>query len=405
MRDFISLFAGAGGLDIGLEAAGWHCRYASDIDATAVETMSRNQAAGTRNAGSAVFKGTVIERADVRAQTGGAILRTIGAVRGEVPLLAGGPPCQSWSSAGHQLGFQDPRGRLWSDFVRLAGELDVRYLLFENVRGLLTARGDDGIPGSALNTIRSKLLEVGFHTTVALLNAADYGIPQRRVRLFIIGYRTGDEPSFPTPTHGKVLQEERGRLPWIPTRSALRGIRPPDPQEIILPSEKLRLELEELRPGSGVKSMGKPEATRPGGHWGYKQGAFLADVSLPARTVTAGTQQDWVRDLEHGIRKLAPRECAALQTYPADYQWPSKIADQYRLIGNSVPPKLAMVVGKRLLEHAQNARTTNAVRPILLTPLEPRLQAAIAYTKREELRNGPSRRLQPDRRRVRASVG
>lgn len=197
MRDFISLFAGAGGLDIGLEAAGWNCRYASDIDDAAVGTMRANQRARTTINGRAVFEGTVIEKADVRSLDGKDILSAIGAARGDVPLLAGGPPCQSWSSAGHQLGFQDPRGRLWSDFVRLADELDVRFMLFENVRGLLTARGEDGVPGSALNTIRSKLLEVGFHTSVSLLNAADYGIPQRRVRLFIVGYRSGDAPAFP----------------------------------------------------------------------------------------------------------------------------------------------------------------------------------------------------------------
>lgn len=407
MRDFISLFAGAGGLDIGLEAAGWRCRYASDIDGAAVETMRRNQAGGTLVNGRPAFEGAYIEQADVRQLSGDRILKSMGAERGDIPLLAGGPPCQSWSSAGHQLGFQDPRGRLWSDFVRLAGELDVRFLLFENVRGLLTARGEDGVPGSALNTIRSKLLEVGFHTTVTLLNAADYGVPQRRVRLFIIGYRSGDEPTFPLPTHAKEPQVEAGvdRQPWIPIKSALAAIAPVGEREIIRPNPKLGAELEQLKPGSGVKSMGKPEATRPGGHWGYKQGAFVADVSLPARTVTAGTQQDWIRDPVHGIRKLSPRECAALQTYPEDYIWPQKLADQYRLIGNSVPPKLAEVIGANLLAHVQKVASSPAKGEAVLSPLEPRLQAAIAYTKREELRNGPSRRLAPARRKVRVAAG
>lgn len=406
MRDFISLFAGAGGLDIGLEAAGWNCRYASDIDDAAVATMQANQSARTMINGRPVFDGTFIEKADVRTLKGKDILSSIGARRGEIPLLAGGPPCQSWSSAGHQLGFQDPRGRLWSDFVRLAEELDVRFMLFENVRGLLTARGEDGVPGSALNTIRSKLLEVGFHTSVSLLNAADYGIPQRRVRLFIIGYRDGDEPVFPLPTHAKMPGNEDGnRVPWISMRQALEDIAPVNGSEIIRPSGKLQGELEQLEPGTGVKSMGKPEATRPGGHWGYKQGAFMADLSLPGRTVTAGAQQDWIKDSQHGVRRLAPRECAALQTFPKDYIWPQKLADQYRVIGNSVPPALAAVVGACLLAHATTTAQTQKKPSTVLSPLDDRLQAAIAYTKREEMRNGASRRAAPAKRRMSMAVG
>lgn len=410
MSDFVSLFAGAGGLDIGLEAAGWNCRYASDIDDAAVATMKANQSARTQINGVPVFDGTFIEKADVRALSGKHILDAIGARRGDIPLLAGGPPCQSWSSAGHQLGFQDPRGRLWSDFVRLAEEIDVRFLLFENVRGLLTARGEDGVPGSALTTIRSKLLEVGFHTTVSLLNAADFGVPQRRVRLFIIGYRSGDEPTFPPATNSKASERNGpGLRPWVSMSAALTEIAPLTDKEIIRPSGKLNAELELLEPGSGVKSMGKPEATRPGGHWGYKQGAFMADPSLPARTVTAGGQQDWLRDPDYGVRRLAPRECAALQTFPKDYIWPDKFSDQYRLIGNSVPPELASVVGRALLSHAEKATSTLTstakVPNMALSPLDVRLQAAIAYTKREELRNGASRRAAPAKRKMRMAAG
>ena len=155
--DFISLFSGAGGLDFGLEMAGWRCVYACDIDPVAVMTIQANKDNQVYASRQCSLSSASIKEADVRKLSGADILDAIGAQRGSVPLLAGGPPCQSWSSAGHQLGFKDPRGRLWSDFVRIANELDVRWLLFENVRGLLTARGEDGLPGSALQTIRSKL--------------------------------------------------------------------------------------------------------------------------------------------------------------------------------------------------------------------------------------------------------
>ena len=377
---FVSLFSGAGGLDIGLESAGFSCLYAADIDQAAYHTLVSNK---QRDAGH--FANAIIENADVSRTTGKHILDAIGGTRGQIPLLAGGPPCQSWSSAGHQKGWLDPRGRLFDDFVRLAGELDVRWLMFENVRGLLTARGPDGVPGSALALIRNKLLTAGFQTQVALLNAADFGTPQRRVRLVVFGYRLGDQLAFPDPTHNK----QGNLLPWISMEGALASIGELMPDEIIRPNENLFSQLSKLRPGTGVKSPGKAEATRPGGHWGYKQGAFIADTAIPARTVTANPQQDWVIDKEAGIRRLCPRECAALQTFPRDWIFAGKRADQYRLIGNAVPPLLAGKIGNALHKHILNSWDERRASVDALEPLAPKLQAAIHYTAKEEKRNGP----------------
>jgi DNA (cytosine-5)-methyltransferase 1 len=387
---FISLFSGAGGLDIGLEAAGFSCLYASDIDSAAFRTLRENK----RRNGLHLLN-AVVEQGDVSRLSGAHILDSVGTLRGQVPLLVGGPPCQSWSSAGHQKGWLDPRGQLFDDFVRLADEIDVRWLMFENVRGLLTARGPDGVPGSALALIRTKLLRAGFQTQVALLNAADYGVPQRRVRLVVFGYRLGDELDFPAPTYSKASVAQ----PWVSMDNALQGIAPVASDEIIRPNDKLLQQLSALKPGSGVKSPGKAEATRPGGHWGYKQGAFIADTRLPARTVTANQQQDWIVDPTHGIRRLCPRECAALQTFPVDWLFEGSRSDQYKLIGNAVPPLLAEQIGTSLHKHI--IKSWNAVRavPNALVPLGPTLQAAISYTKKEEWRNGPSRRAAPNRRR------
>ena len=392
MRDigFISLFSGAGGLDIGLENAGLNCLYASDIDNAAYETLIANKAAGDGH-----FKHAVIEHADVSKTTGDEILARIGAKRGEIPLLVGGPPCQSWSSAGHQKGWQDPRGRLFDDFVRIASELDVRWLMFENVRGLLTARGPDGAPGSALALIREKLMAAGFQTQVKLINAADYGVPQRRVRLIVFGYRVGDELSFPEPWLFKGDRENA----WIPMQNALDAVGELTADEVIRPNEKLFEQLRELKPGSGVKSPGKRETTRPGGHWGYKQGAFVADTSIPARTVTANQQQDWVIDPKLGLRRLSPRECAAIQTFPANWVFAGKRTDIYRLVGNAVPPRLSEQIGGALREHIKAAWDARPTVESMLRPLEPKLAAAIRYTEREEWRNGHSRRAAPDRRR------
>lgn len=390
MSEFVSLFAGGGGLDLGLEQAGWSCLFANDIDARAIETLQKNQ--GRWIGPLKALSGSILHRGDVGNLAGHDILRQIGKRQGDVALLAGGPPCQSWSSAGRQLGFQDPRGQLFRDYIRIARELDVRWLLFENVRGLLTARGNDGVPGSALQVIRMELLRAGWQTRIDLLNAADFGVPQRRVRLFIIGYRTGDAPPMPAPTHAEGCRDDH--TPWISLAEALRSIRRPEPHEAILPSESLRSALSALKPGAGVKSPGKKEATRPGGHWGYKQGAFLADPERPARTVTASSQQDWVEDPEWGIRRLTPRECAVLQSFPSDWVFAGRRADQYRLIGNAVPPMLARALGVALLQHVRQDkhRRENIGQGAAPAPLPERLQAAIRYTIRDEARNGASRR-------------
>lgn len=391
MTTFVSVFSGAGGLDIGLQEAGWTCVYATDFDRHAVETLQANAAAGRFHADG------LIRQADIRDVSGAEILSDIGRGRGDVQLLAGGPPCQSWSSAGHQLGFNDPRGRLFEDYLRVAKDLDVRWLLFENVRGLITARGADGQPGSALTAIRTALLAGGWQTRVELLNAADYGVPQRRVRVVLIGYRQGDEPPVPAASHGQ--SPAQGRLPWVSMAHCLADLEPLSPDELIRPAGKLAVELAAIPPGSGVKSPGKQETTRPGGHWGYKQGAFVADMTRPARTVTANAQQDWIRDPVHGLRRLSPRECAALQTFPEDWCFAGKRIDQYRQIGNAVPPLLAERIGEALLGHVVKGA---AGRPVTqaMVPLPARLQAAIEYTAREHHRNGASRLAAPARRKV-----
>ena len=312
-------------------------------------------------------------------------------------LLAGGPPCQSWSSAGHQLGFDDPRGRLFDDFVRVAKGLDARWLLMENVRGLLTARGPDGQPGSALDLIRRNLLRAGFQTTVALLNAADFGVPQRRVRLFLIGFRSGDVPPFPRPTHSKLPSFEGG-MPWVPLADALNAVSGLAPTEIFRPTGKMADDLANIPAGSGVKSPGKSERTRPNGHWGYKQGAFVADPSQSARTVTASAQQDWIRDATRGLRRLAPRECAAIQSFPKSWRFEGNLVAQYRLIGNAVPPLLAEALGMSLLSHARLGELPKAVKFNDLIPLPPKLAYHVRYTAREEASNGQSRREAPKRR-------
>jgi DNA (cytosine-5)-methyltransferase 1 len=399
MREMISLFSGLGGLDVGLESAGWRCLHASDIDPRAVESLTANQ--GFKLSTDVDFlQHAQIELADIRKMKGKCLLDQVSRARGDIELLAGGPPCQSWSSAGHQLGFNDPRGMLINEYLRVAGELDSRYILFENVRGLVTARGADGVPGSALDLLRNRLLALGYHTSVELMNAADFGVPQRRVRVVILGYRKGDQPKRPSATHSR--EGSSGMRRWLTIKDALAQIETCRAEDIIRPSGKLAPELAALKPGTGVKSPGKKESTRPGGHWGYKQGAFVADPTLAARTVTANPQQDWLLDEKLGLRRLTPLECAALQTFPTGWHVSGNRTDQYRLIGNAVPPVLARSIGSALLANGDEIDVIPDYNKEFLTPLPDKLRQAIEYTMKEERRNGASRAAAPNRRLQRA---
>ena len=395
MYKYISTFSGAGGLDLGLEQAGWDCLFATDYDDAAIATLERNRGYKLGNGHKALID-TIIQKTDIRNLKGSRILSELGIGRGAVPLLVGGPPCQSWSSGGLQQGFADPRGRMVDEYLRLATEIDARWLLFENVRGLLTARGQDGTPGSALSYVRASLHERGWLSKVALLNAADFGIPQRRVRLILVGYRSGDEPNFPSPTHFATPVDDQ--LPWVTLSACLNRLSPPRDDEIIRPSGKMADELADLPAGTGAKSQGKKEATRPGGHWGYKQGAFIADMLKAARTVTASSQQDWIRDPNLGLRRLSPRECAAIQTFPKDWIIVGNRQTQYRLIGNAVPPELGRALGLALAESYHKITGTFGATNAALDPLPAKLQSAIAYTIREDRRNGPSRRAAGQRK-------
>jgi len=145
-KNFVSLFSGAGGLDLGLENSGWKGLFASDLEVDAIATLKRNQ--GRRITGGKFAPGAQIVHGDVRDLSAAEILRVTGSRRGDIPLMIGGPPCQSWSSAGLQNGFDDPRGVLFEDFVRLADECGCR---------LVKTAGCSKAAGSA-NTDRSGTL-------------------------------------------------------------------------------------------------------------------------------------------------------------------------------------------------------------------------------------------------------
>jgi DNA (cytosine-5)-methyltransferase 1 len=391
----VSLFTGAGGLDLGLERAGFKTLAALDFDEDCVETLRLNQAAGvalTREDSETHLSGAAILHGDVADVTTEDLLA--GARRGGQPtVLAGGPPCQPFSSAGRQKGIHDPRGQLFEHFVRLAGEMQPQYILFENVRGLATARGVDGIPGQVLARVRDMFEGVGYATRFALLNSADYGSPQRRVRLFMLGTRIGSPPQFPPATHGKNANSDLVTLPWVSLGDFLRGLpQPPPDDDVVEPSTNLARQLADVRDGSGLRSPGRVEPSRPGGHWGYKQGTFIANLQLPARTVTAASTQDWVRLPGQPLRRLTLRECASLQGFPGEWVFAGSKASRFRQIGNAVPLIFGEVLGRAIAKHAEQLSPDE---PLTSAPIPKAIQSAIAYTHRDDARNGSVRPRSP----------
>jgi DNA (cytosine-5)-methyltransferase 1 len=388
----VSLFTGAGGLDIGLERAGFATVAANDIDKHACATLRSNQIlkhAIPEADGDFHLTNAKIVECDVVGLDPVDILPDGMPADWRPDALIGGPPCQSFSSAGLQLSMHDPRGLLFLEFVRFAKNMRPRIILFENVRGLVTARGPNGIPGEAVNLIRKSFEEIGYATSFNVLNSADYGAPQRRTRMFMFASDTITAlPDFPVPTHSR--DGSTGK-PWVTLGEFLSGCPDPSEVDIVRPSDSLRVQLESLPDGTGLKSPGRAEPTRPAGHWGYKQGTFIADQGLPARTVTGAATQDWIRRPGVGLRRITLAEAAAIQGFPGEWQFTGSRSAMFKQVGNAVPTVFGEVLGSAMAAALQKEIGS----PPKSVPFPNVMHTAISYTLRDDARNGIVRPRSP----------
>jgi len=274
--------------------------------------------------------------------------------------------------------------------VRLTDELQPDFVLFENVRGLVTAVGPDARPGEVLEWIKASFEELGYATTFATLNAADYGAAQRRVRLFMLASRAHRLPRLPAPSHHRHAEGDLlgGRKPWLSLGEFLDGLPEPDPGDIVRPTTRRGPELAALKTGTGLRTGGRVENNRPGGHWGYRQDCFVANPELPSRTIRAATTPDWLRLPDGSHRRLTWLECAALQGFPTEWSFQGTGTSRFRQIGNAVQADVVEILGRAVLKSFAEGPTKGAPASC---PLPAEFARRVKYTVAEHRTNGEHR--------------
>lgn len=366
----VSLFAGAGGCSLGFKRAGYDIVYATDVDSAAVATYRRN------------FPGTPCDIADIRVVDWRSLMTRLGLTTGGLDMLIGGPPCQGFSTAGMRF-WDDPRNALLRSYVAALTELRPKWFLMENVEGLLTSKQGDYV-FEALKAF----VELGYAVRIEKMYAHEYGIPQRRKRVLIVGNRLGHEFDMP-----KAIVNATGsifRNGAVTLREAIEALPEPSREDSAVLSYSVPAEtkLEEyfrdsacevsdhyapefngvqlermksLRPGGTMKDLpdelqhasfkrrakrrvmdGTPSEKRGGAPSGLKRLFF----DEPCLTITGAATRELIHPVQH--RPLTIRECARVQTFPDTFAFEGSAAQRIQQIGNAIPPLLAEMLGTHL---------------------------------------------------------
>jgi DNA (cytosine-5)-methyltransferase 1 len=338
----ISLFSGAMGLDIGLEKVGFDVRLCNEIEPMMAETIQKNR------------PGLPVICRDIREVKGEEIRNLANIPKGVgIDLLAGGPPCQAFSVYGKRKGIRDPRGAVIYEYVRMVKELQPKTFLMENVRGLLSMKlTPDDKPGSLLQDLQKEFGELGYRTETYVVNAVNYGAPQIRERIIVVGNRFGKKSAFPSRTHSDISQESL--KPFATLRDALQGLAEKDPVLMDF-SPRKRKYLEMIPEGENWRSLPVDVQKESMGKAWYLKGGRSAywrrlAWDFPSPTVTtlpnhAGTSMCHPKE----TRPLTLRECARVQGFPDNWEFAGKTSDQYKQVGNAVPTKLGEVAGRAVL--------------------------------------------------------
>ncbi len=381
----VSLFSGGMGLDVGLERTGrFRVIACVEQDHACCETIRANWRAGGLDPGLRIFE------TDISKLEPDELLANIGVAPGEIDLLVGGPPCQSFSTAGRRRTTQEPRGTLLWQFLRFIEALQPKFFLMENVRGLLSAAlrhrpiadrpehngnalAPDERPGSVVRLFADDLQRIAcgpYHMDCFEVNAVNYGAPQLRERALFIGNRYNAVVDFPSPTHGPQRKEvelplfagkDQSVQHWRTLGDAIHDLRLPD--SVILdfsPRKKRYLALvppgsnwRSLPPSVQKESMGKAWHAKGGRSGWWRRLTF----DLPCPTlVTMPNHAGTALCHPTETRTLTLREYARIQEFPDDWQFVGSPAQQYAQVGNAVPVRLGRVAGEVIARELDRLR-------------------------------------------------
>ena len=327
----LSLFSGGGGLDIGFADVGFKIIEQVEIDSRFAQTLVNNKN----------LHHAEVKCIDIRKyQPSNDLI---------VDMIIGGPPCQTFSAAGRRSagvkGTTDPRGTLFQEYVRLLDKLKPKAFLFENVAGILGAE-----KGEAWKAIIDAFKEVGYQTHWKLLDAADYGVPQHRERVFIVGIREGDF-KFPRPTHGPDANTT-----YYTAKQAIENLELPDTIKQSKINGRWGHLISSIPPGLNYSfytaEMGYPQ---PIFAWRSKFSDFMykADPDTPVRTIKAQGGQ-YTGPFSWENRHFDVAELKRLQTFPDAYILDGKRNIQVHQIGNSVPPHIGRILALSVLDQIFN---------------------------------------------------
>jgi DNA (cytosine-5)-methyltransferase 1 len=363
----IELFAGAGGLMLGLEMAGFDSVVANEIHSDPCKTLRRN------------FPNAMVVEGSIIGMSGEDLLKKAGfnkEMLGDIDLIAGGPPCQGFSTAGLKNP-SDSRNNLVGEFIRMVAELKPKYFLLENVSGLTTMYN-----GELFKNLLARIESIGYKYNYGILKAADYGVPQMRKRLIMLGARDGQPPELPKPTH---VDPNNSNLfnsilkPYITIGEVFEDLQPinqgetsnsykqkpiTDYQRYLRQDAKIvyNHQASKHKPGT----MQYYGLVPPGGTWldipkhlrNKKQGVQRLPLDGISRTVTTEPT-----DLLHPILNRIPtvRELARIQSFPDRFEFLGQrttgnkmrrlgYCSQTQQVGNAVPPLLAKVIGLEIMK-------------------------------------------------------
>ena len=321
-RNFIDLFSGAGGFSLGFERAGFTNLFAVEIQKEYCQTYKAN------------FANHTLLEEDIASISKEKIKELLGEV--DVDVIIGGPPCQGFSIAGNigRKFIDDPRNRLFLEFVRFVSIVQPKAFVMENVARLYTHN-----KSKTREEIIESFNKLGYKVECKILNSADYGVPQVRKRVIFIGSKVGDAILFPEVTHKehKTLKQALQNLPTLQSGEASHLLN----HKAMKHSKQMLLKMSYLKDGEGREKI--PPNLRPKS--GDVRKYIKYNSSKPSITIT-GDMRKVFHPFEN--RALTVRELARLQSFPDDFEFKSTTMAQQQQVGNAVPPLMAQAIANAI---------------------------------------------------------